>query len=260
MVGKLGMRGEGEGKPSDELVIELEDVHYIAPDGAHILKGVDLSVRRGEIMCVIGVSGAGKSTLLKLVAGLLRPSQGRIKVLGVEISSLQEYQLNEVRKHLGVVFQFGALFDSLTVFENVAFGLYEHTSMTHEEIKKHVEELLDTVGMRGSEWLLPEELSGGMKKRVGIARALAMRPEIVLYDEPTSGLDPIMASAINRLILDTRMKFNVTSLIVTHDMRSAFELADRIAMLHDGRILLCGPPDVIKASKEPIVQKFISGG
>ncbi|MCS7253806.1 MAG: ABC transporter ATP-binding protein [Armatimonadota bacterium] len=245
---------------SNEHVIELEDVHYSVPDGTEVLSGVNLNVKRGEIMCVVGASGAGKSTLLKLIAGLLRPTSGSVKVLGVDITFLTERQLNDVRKRIGVVFQFGALFDSLTAFENVAFPLREHTNMSEDEIRERVFELLDAVGMRGSEHLLPAELSGGMRKRVGIARALALGPEIVLYDEPTSGLDPIMAGAINSLIADMRERYGVTSVIVTHDIHSAFELSDRMAMLHDGRILVCDTPRAIKSNHHPFVQRFIHSG
>jgi len=249
-----------KGIAEDEIVIELDDVHYEAPDGTKVLSGISLSVRRGEIMCVIGASGAGKSTLLKLIAGLLRPTYGVVRVLGVDITSLPERQLNDVRKRLGVVFQFGALFDSLTAFENVAFPLREHTDMTEDEIIGRVIELLDAVGMSDSGHLLPAELSGGMRKRIGIARALALHPEIVLYDEPTSGLDPITADAINKLISDMRKRYGVTSVIVTHDIHSAFELADRMAMLHDGRILVCDTPLAIRTSHHPLVQKFIRFG
>lgn len=243
----------------DEMVVELENVHYVTSDGTEVLKGINLQVKRGEIVCVIGASGAGKSTLLKLIAGLLHPSLGQVKVLGADISNLSERELNSVRKRLGVVFQFGALFDSLTVFENVAFPLREHTNMSEDEIRERVFELLEVVGMRGSEHLIPGELSGGMRKRVGIARALALRPELVLYDEPTSGLDPIMASAINNLIADMRKRYSVTSVVVTHDMQSALSLADRVAMLHDGTILICDTPQAIVASQHPIVQRFIYG-
>lgn len=249
-----------EGHASNETVIELSDVHYESHDGTGILKGVNLDVRRGEIMCVIGASGAGKSTLLKLIAGLLRPTLGSIRVLGIDITSLTERQLNDVRKRIGVVFQFGALFDSLTAFENVAFPLREHTDMSESKIRERVYELLDAVGMRGSEHLLPAELSGGMRKRIGIARALALHPEVILYDEPTSGLDPIMANTINSLIADMRKRYGVTSVIVTHDIHSAFELADRMAVLHDGRILVCDTPQAIGESRHPLLHEFIRFG
>jgi len=225
----------------------------------YVLRGVDLEVRQGESMVVIGGSGSGKTVLIKCIIGLIRPDEGEIYVDGTEITSLNEGKMNEVRKKFGMLFQGGALFDSLKVWENVGFGLRQHTQLNDKEIRKIASEKLLLVGLRDVEDLMPAELSGGMKKRVSLARAIAMEPEILLYDEPTTGIDPIMADAINGLIVQMREKLKVTSVAITHDIRSAYKIADRIAMLYQGRIIEVGTPDEVKNSPSLIVQQFIQG-
>ncbi len=225
----------------------------------HVLRGVDLTVERGESMVVIGGSGSGKSVLIKHIIGLLRPDAGRVFVDGIDVFQLKEGELNELRRKFGMLFQGAALFDSLSVWENVGFGLMQHKKLSDKEIKEIAVEKLRMVGLVGVEDLMPSELSGGMRKRVGLARAICMEPEILLYDEPTTGLDPIMADAINDLIVDMKDKLNVTSVAITHDMKSAYKIADRIAMLYNGKIIEVGSPDEIRNSGNPIVQQFITG-
>lgn len=227
--------------------------------GKPVLKDIHLEVVKGEILVVIGPSGSGKSTLLRLIIGLLQPTSGEVWVNGQEISQLDENELNKVRRQMGMVFQYSALFDSMSVGENVAFGLRQHTTMTEAEIEKVVRNKLRMVGLSGHEKDMPNELSGGMKKRVSLARAIALNPEIVLFDEPTAGLDPIMSATIDRLIASTRRRLGVTSIVVTHDMSSAFKLADRMIMVHEGEIIEAGSVDDIKNSQHPLVQKFIRG-
>jgi phospholipid/cholesterol/gamma-HCH transport system ATP-binding protein len=224
-----------------------------------VLRGVDLEVREGESMVVIGGSGSGKTVLIKCIIGLIRPEEGEIYVDGLEITSLNEREMYEVRKKFGMLFQWGALFDSLTVWENVGFGLRWQARLTEGEIRKIASEKLELLGLRNVEDLMPSQLSGGMKKRVSLARAIAMKPEILLYDEPTTGLDPIMADAINELIVEMKEKLKVTSITITHDMKSAYKIGDRIAMLCQGKIIEVGSPEEIKNSPNPIVQQFIQG-
>ncbi len=239
-------------------MIKLEHVN-MSFRGNQILADINLEIAEGETMVIIGPSGSGKSTLLRLMIGLLKPSSGQIWVNGREISGLPEDALNEVRKNMGMVFQYSALFDSMTVGENVAFGLRQHTDKSEQEIADTVEQMLTMVGLAGQQNVMPGELSGGMKKRVSLARAIAINPAIVLYDEPTAGLDPIMSSVIDRLINDTKKMLKVTSVVVTHDMPSAFNVADRIAMIYDGSIIEQGTVDDIRRSDNPIVQQFIHG-
>jgi len=239
-------------------VIKLVDIHK-SFGGNRVLCGVNLEVAEGESVVVIGRSGSGKTVLIKHIIGLLKPDRGEVYVDGVRIDNMKEKELNEVRKKFGMLFQGAALFDSLNVFENVAFGLRHHTDMTEEEIKDRVGECLKMVGLSNVEELYPSELSGGMKKRVGLARAIAMKPKIILYDEPTTGLDPIMADVINNLIVDLKNKLKVTSVAITHDMVSAYKIADRIAMLYGGRIIEEGTPEEIRNSANPVVQQFING-
>ncbi|SHI52099.1 ABC transporter ATP-binding protein [Propionispora hippei] len=227
--------------------------------GNHILQDINLSVAAGETMVIIGPSGSGKSTLLRLIVGLLKPTSGEIWVKDKEISRLSEDELNQLRLNMGMVFQYSALFDSMTVGENVAFGLREHTKLSEEEISKVVRRKLRMVGLFGKEKVMPNELSGGMKKRVSLARAIAVNPEIILYDEPTAGLDPIMSEKIDRLISSTKRIMGVTSVVVTHHMTSAFNIADRIAMIYGGRIIEVGTVAEIKQSANPVVQQFIYG-
>ncbi|MFH0924463.1 MAG: ABC transporter ATP-binding protein [bacterium] len=227
--------------------------------GNAVLQGVDLYIERGESMVIIGGSGCGKSVLLKHIIGLLRPDKGQVIIDKLNISKLGGKGLNEIRKKFGMLFQGAALFDSMNVGENVGFALKEHTKLSKEEIRAKVKENLRMVGLRDIEELAPSELSGGMKKRVGLARAIAIEPQIILYDEPTTGLDPIMADVINNLILEMKEKLKVTSLTITHDMVSAYKIADRIAMLYKGKIVEVGTPDAIKNTSNPIVRQFITG-
>ena len=222
-----------------------------------ILGDVDLTIKKGETMVVIGPSGSGKSTLLKLLIGLARPTSGQVWVDGKELSRMKDKELDEARLGMGMVFQYSALFDSMSVGENVAFGLRQHTDMGEDDIRHIVEERLAGVGLAGLADAMPNELSGGMKKRVGLARALAFKPNIILYDEPSSGLDPIMSRKIDELILETQAKFGVTSVVVTHDMESAYRIADRIAVLYEGRFVQIGTPDEIRESDHPYVQEFV---
>jgi len=250
--------GRPVGAPGGTIVIDVEDLTK-SFNGNLVLDNLCLHVGDGETIVVIGRSGCGKSVLLKHIVGLLRPDSGRVVVRGQDITQLSERRLDEVRRHFGVVFQGAALFDSLTVAENVAFGLIQHSRMKRNEIDQKVAYCLDLVGMNGAQNKMPAELSGGMKKRVALARAIAFDPSIILYDEPTTGLDPIMADAINELIVCLGKKLSVTSIAVTHDMKSAYKIADRIAMLHNGKIIAVGTPDEIENSPNPIVQQFIQG-
>jgi phospholipid/cholesterol/gamma-HCH transport system ATP-binding protein len=224
-----------------------------------VLRGVDLSVSRGECLVVIGRSGTGKSVLLKHVVGLLQPDRGTVRVNGIDVSKLDEGELLALREEMGMLFQGGALFDSMLVGENVGLALREHTPLPERQIEEVVAEKLALVGLTGTEGQRPSSLSGGMKKRAALARSLAMNPKIMLYDEPTTGLDPITADVINRLIRRLQERLGMTSIAVTHDMRSAYHIADRIAMLHEGRIHAIGTPAEIQASKDPIVKQFIEG-
>jgi phospholipid/cholesterol/gamma-HCH transport system ATP-binding protein len=210
-------------------------------------------------MVVIGGSGTGKSVILKHIIGLMRPDSGRVLIDGVELERLPERELSEFRKRFGMLFQGAALFDSLTVWENVGFGLKEHTDLPPEKIRAIARQKLEMVGLKGIEDRMPADLSGGMKKRVGLARAIAMDPKIILYDEPTTGLDPIMSDVINELICQMNRQLQVTSVTITHDMKSAYKIADRIAMLYLGKILEVGTPEEIRNSPNPIVQQFITG-
>lgn len=228
-------------------------------EGNQVLRGVDLEVRQGESMVVIGGSGSGKTVLIKCIIGLMHPDEGEIYVDGMEITSLNEKGMNEVRKKFGMLFQWGALFDSMTVWENVGFGLRHKKDLREEEIRRIASEKLALVGLRNIEDLMPAELSGGMRKRVSLARAIAIEPEILLYDEPTTGIDPIMADAINDLIIQMRERLNVTSIAITHDMKSAYKIGDRIAMLYQGKIIEVGSPEEIRSSSNPVVKQFVEG-
>lgn len=239
-------------------MIELIDVQKKFGNN-HVLQGVNLKVEAGESMVVIGGSGTGKSVILKHIIGLMEPDSGRILIDGVELSTLSEKELSEFRKRFGMLFQGAALFDSLTVWENVAFGLKEHTDLPGEKIREIARRKLEMVGLKGIEDRMPADLSGGMKKRVGLARAIAMDPKIILYDEPTTGLDPIMSDVINELICRMNRQLQVTSVTITHDMKSAYKIADRIAMLYQGKILEVGTSEEIRNSPNPVVQQFITG-
>ena len=239
-------------------IIELRDVSMSFRERS-ILRNLNLAVNPGEILVVIGPSGAGKSTLLRLMIGLLKPTSGEIWVNGQEITRMDEDELNVIRRNMGMVFQYSALFDSMTVGENVAFGIRQHTDMPESQILTVIRRTLRMVGLMGRENVMPSELSGGMKKRVSLARAIAINPKIVLYDEPTSGLDPVMSTTINRLIMSTRRILGVTAVVVTHDMDSAFTIADRIAMMYDEQIIEIGTPDEFRQSNNSVVKQFISG-
>jgi len=227
--------------------------------GKQVLNGVDLDVEKGQTIVVIGRSGTGKSVLLKHIIGLMTPDEGSIQVDDVEIVGLAERPLDDVRKRFGMLFQGAALFDSLTVGENVGLSLREHHHLHDDEIHQRVVERLEWVGLSGVEGMKPASLSGGMRKRVGLARAIAMDPEYILYDEPTTGLDPIMADVINQLIRSLQSRMGVTSIVVTHDMTSAFHVGDRLAMLHEGRVVFTGTPDEARNTRDPMVRQFIEG-
>jgi len=240
------------------VMIEITDL-YKSFGSLQVLRGVNLTVEKGESMTVIGGSGSGKSVLIKHIIGLLFPDRGQVSVDGQVLNNLDEEGLNDVRKKFGMLFQGAALFDSLTVWENVGFGLKQHTKMSDKEIRAIATQKLALVGLKDVEDKMPVDLSGGMKKRVGLARAIAMDPQIILYDEPTTGLDPITADAINDLIIDLRKKLGVTSVAITHDMHSAYKISDRIAMLYKGEIQEIGTPEEIKGTTNPIVKQFITG-
>jgi len=243
---------------NDAVTISARDV-YKSFRGKRVLSGLDLDVRRGETLVIIGRSGCGKSVFLKHIIGIMKPDSGRISIDGVDITGLKGDTLNNIRRKFGMVFQGAALFDSLTVGQNVGFYLYEYTQTDPAEIRETVEEKLRLVGMEGIQELKPAELSGGMKKRVSLARAIAHDPGIVLYDEPTTGLDPIMADVINELIIKLSEQLDVTSVVVTHDMVSAYKIADRIAMMYGGKIIAVGSAQEIKESQDPFVQQFVTG-
>lgn len=239
-------------------MIDISNLHK-SFNSKHVLRGVDLRIERGETMVVIGGSGSGKSVLIKHIIGLLTPDEGGVRIDGVDIFGLSEGELNKTRKKFGMLFQGAALFDSLSVWENVGFALKQHTDFSNDRIREIAGRKLEMVGLRGIEDLMPSELSGGMRKRVGLARAIAMEPEILLYDEPTTGLDPIMADAINDLIVDMKKQIHVTGVAITHDMTSAYKIGDRIAMLYEGRIHGVGTPDEIRKSDDPVIRQFITG-
>jgi phospholipid/cholesterol/gamma-HCH transport system ATP-binding protein len=228
-------------------------------NGQPVLRGIDLEVADGSITIIIGRSGGGKSVFLKHLLGLVRPDSGRIEVNGVELGGLRGRKLDEVRKRYGVVFQGGALFDSMTCRDNVAFPLREKFRLTAGNLTKRVDRALDQVGLTGIGDKYPEEVSGGMRKRVAIARALVTEPEIVFFDEPTTGLDPVLVNTIHHLILDLHRRLHFTAVMVSHEIPEIFEIADRVGMLHEGRIVELGPPAAIQTSSNPIVQQFIRG-
>jgi phospholipid/cholesterol/gamma-HCH transport system ATP-binding protein len=224
-----------------------------------VLNGVDFQVAAGETVAIVGRSGCGKSVLLKHLIGLLRPDAGEVRIAGEDISRMSERQLLEVRRRFGMLFQGAALFDSLTVAENVGFALARDRSMSRAEIARRVGEVLELVGLPGTERQKPAQLSGGMKKRVGLARAIVYRPEIVLYDEPTTGLDPIMADSIDQLLVRVGAQLKVTSVVVTHDLRSVRRVSQRVLLLHDGRIQAAADVREFFASRDPLVCRFVQG-
>jgi len=224
-----------------------------------IYQGLSLDIHQGETITIIGGSGTGKSVMLKMLLGLIKPDEGSIVIDGTDIVPLPEKELVEVRKSVGMLFQGAALFDSITVGENVAYGLHQHTDLDEDEITEKVSRCLEMVGLPGIEEMMPADLSGGMKKRVGLARAIAYDPDIILYDEPTTGLDPTNAKRINNLIIELQKLLSVTSIVVTHDMDSAFMVSNRMAMLYRGQIAAAGTIDEMNASDNPLVQDFIQG-
>ncbi len=239
-------------------MITLRNVHK-SFGSQKVLDGLDLDIPAGQITAIIGPSGEGKSVLLKHLIGLLQPDSGTVEVDGESIVDLRRSELNRIREKFGMLFQNVALFDSMTVFENVAFPLQEKTSLSKEEIRSRVVSALEDVGLKNIDDKFPDELSGGMKKRVGLARAVVLNPKIILFDEPTTGLDPIIKRAIHELIKDTHAKFGFTAVIVTHEIPDIFDVAQNIAMLFRGKILQHGTPDDIKNSSDPAIRQFISG-
>jgi len=228
--------------------------------GEHkVLDELNLKINTGSTCVIIGRSGCGKSVLLKHIVGILRPDKGKLFVDDKEVARLPEKELSALRLKIGMVFQGGALFDSLTVGENVGFGLIEHDHIGHRELLERIEESLCLVDLCGIGNLMPSELSGGMKKRVALARAICIKPQIILYDEPTTGVDPITADSINELIKNLHDKLKVTSIVVTHDMKSAYKIADRIAMMYQGKIIAEGNPSEIENSDNPVVHQFVNG-
>lgn len=239
-------------------MIEIVNL-YKAFNSHVVLDNLNLTLNDGETVVVIGRSGTGKSVLLKHIIGIMKPDSGQVVIDGQDITKLNEKELNALRLKFGMLFQGAALFDSLTVRDNVAFNLIEHTKTDERTIDKRVAECLEMVGLGGIERLKPSELSGGMKKRVGLARAICMNPNMILYDEPTTGVDPIGADAINELIKGLHSKLKTLAVVVTHDMVSAFKIADRIAMLYKGKIIEVGTPDQIRNTQNPVVRQFVTG-
>lgn len=222
-----------------------------------VLRGVDLIIERGKTNIILGGSGAGKTVLLRHIIGLLKPDRGRILIDNKDITKMGEVELNTIRKKFGMVFQMSALFDSMTVFDNVAFPLREHTKLSSMEIQRRVLEKLEILGLKGAEKLYPSDLSGGMKKRVGVARALIMEPEILIYDEPTTGLDPHTARNVDNLINEMAKRFKITSIVITHDLTTCFGTGDRISLIHEGKIRISCSPEEFIESEDPIVKSFI---
>ncbi|MFP4458304.1 MAG: ABC transporter ATP-binding protein [Candidatus Zixiibacteriota bacterium] len=237
-------------------MLKLENISK-SFDGTSVLKGIDLEIADGETIIILGRSGSGKSVTLKLILRLLLPDEGRIFVDGEDTTEYSESQMMRIRKKIGMLFQGSALFDSMSVWENLAFPLREHTKLTLHEMDERIEELLYYVDMSGTENKSPAELSGGMKKRIALARAMIMKPKYIFYDEPTTGLDPITAMTINDLIVKTSKEHGITSVVVTHDMVSAFYVGDRFSFLHDGDIIFNGSAEEIRKSDKPAIQKFL---
>jgi len=239
-------------------MIELVDVHK-AFGPKKVLQGFSLRVEDGSTTALVGFSGAGKSVMLKHIVGLIEPDSGSVRVDGQEVVGLPRDELYELRRRVGYVFQFAALFDSMTIAENLAMGLIKQGGFTDAQIRERIAESLELVELEGFEQRLPAELSGGQRKRAGLARAIAFRPKDLLYDEPTSGLDPVTTTVIDRLIVKMKDELGVTSLVITHDMRSAYRISDRIAMLYDGRVLEEGDPEQIRNTENPVVRGFVEG-
>lgn len=243
---------------SSSPVIRVENL-WKSFRGQAVLKGIDFSVNQGETFVIIGGSGQGKSVLLKHIIGLLKSDEGNVYVQGTPIMDLSKRELYRIRRKMGMVFQEAALFDSMSILDNVAFALRMHTDLPESEIKEQALEKLLKVGLDNVEKKFPSEISGGMKKRVGIARAIALSPEILLYDEPTTGLDPVLASAIDELVLKMQSELSVTSIVITHDMKSAMRIADRILFLFQGKIRFIGTPEELSGTEDPVLNQFVRG-
>ena len=239
--------------------IELQRLWKSFDSKKQVLRDMSISIDRGETVVIVGGSGTGKSVTLKHIIGLLKPDRGHVLVDDHDVVSMGEVELNQFRRRFGMAFQEGALFDSMNVYENIAFPLRRHTKMNEDQIRARVEECLEDVHLHGVEKKRPSELSGGMRRRVGFARAISLKPEILLFDEPTTGLDPVISDIIAELICEMDMKLGTTTVTITHDMKVAFKIADRVAMLHEGHIIEQGTPEVFQQSKNPIVQQFIEG-
>ncbi len=241
-----------------EVVIKIENLMKEF-GGVRVLDGINLEVYKGETLVIVGGSGCGKSTLLRHIIGQLRPDAGKVHLFGEDITRLGESDMDRLKKRFGMLFQSAALFDSLTVEENIALPLREHTKLDDHIIKIMIKMKLNQVGLRGFGHLMPSQLSGGMRKRVGLARAVALDPEIIFYDEPSAGLDPVVTAVVDKLIIDLAGALSITSVVVTHDMNSVFRIADRIVMLYKGKIIATGTPEEFKNTKDPIVHQFITG-
>jgi len=239
-------------------LIELDDIHK-SFDGNQVLKGISLKVQKGEILVLIGMSGYGKSVILKHVVGLLKPDKGRVFVEGLEVNRLNGRALSDLRSGIGFLFQGGALFESMTVFENVAFPLKEKIGLDKSVIEEKVHKVLEQVGLSGADNKYPSQLSGGMQKRAALARELVWEPEIMLFDEPTTGLDPIIGHAILNLVADIHKRMNFTGIIITHELERVFKIVNKVAMLHEGVIIESGVPEEILTSNNPVVKQFLSG-
>ncbi|RUM66154.1 MAG: ABC transporter ATP-binding protein [Sulfurospirillum sp.] len=241
-------------------MIEFIDVHKYFGE-KKVLRGISFEIKEGSVSVVMGPSGTGKSTVIKLMVGLIKPTKGEIIVLGKDVSKLDKKELLELRKKIGFAFQFGALFDSMSIYENIAFPLREHTKLREKEIKAEVIKAIEMVGLKPDEvmHLYPDELSGGMQKRAAIARTIILKPKIILYDEPTSGLDPIASDLISRLIVKLQRELGTTSVVISHDIKESFKIADQMIMLYDGKVLAAREPEFFKTSKNPIIRQFIDG-
>jgi len=243
----------------EENLIQIKDLHKKFGN-KEILRGVNLNIKKGKCTAIFGLSGGGKSTIIKHIVGLLKPTSGKILFQNKDITQLNENELREIRRELGFLFQSGALFDSMNVFDNVAFPLREHTKKSESEIEKEVMDSLELVGLDANRvaYLNPDELSGGMRKRVGLARTIILKPQVLLYDEPTSGLDPITSDLISQMIISIQKSTNTTSILISHDIKETFKTADYFAMLWDGKIIEYGDEEHFKNSSSKIVQKFLN--
>jgi len=243
-----------------ENIIEFIDV-YKSFGEKKVLDGVNFGIKEGSVSVIMGPSGTGKSTVIKLMVGLIKPTKGRVIVLGKDVAKLDKEELLELRKKIGFAFQFGALFDSMSIYDNIAFPLKEHTNFSDKQIRSEVIKVLEMVGLKPNEvmHLYPDELSGGMQKRAAIARTIILKPKIILYDEPTSGLDPIASDLISRLIVKLQKELGTTSVVISHDIKESFKIADQMIMLYDGKVLAAREPDFFKKSENPIIRQFIDG-